>query len=309
MKAQPPSQAKSPRKRSWRYFRNLGIAAFLSLIPAYALVTAFKGVADSSEWAYPVRKALCCNPGQAKLKYEDVTFKTEDGLTLHGWYIPSTNGAAIMFVHGANDNRLQAFDVAHAMVDHGYGALLFDIRAHGDSEGDILSGVERDGVAAAAYLKTRPDVQGGKIGAWGFSLGGIVVIEAAAVTDTIRAVAADGPGPTVLDDEPYPQAFQDWLYVPYDLTFYPALQAKVGNFAKWPMTEAVKKIAPRPLYLMAARDFPFERRMTEGYFASAGNPKQIWLAPVEVHGTGWLLDTDEYMQRLAAFFDKALLNK
>ena len=49
---------------------------------------------------------------------------------------------------------------------HGYGVLLFDRRGEGESEGDpnvFGWGGERDLLGAAAYLRSRPDLDGSRI--------------------------------------------------------------------------------------------------------------------------------------------------
>jgi len=63
--------------------------------------------------------------------HQDVGFTTSDGLRLHGWYIPSRNGAAVVDFPG----RLGTQAHARMLARHGYGVLLFDRRGEGSSEG------------------------------------------------------------------------------------------------------------------------------------------------------------------------------
>ena len=63
--------------------------------------------------------------------HEDVSFTTSDRLTLHGWYVPSRNGAGIVDFPG----RLGTQAHARMLAKHGYGVLLFDRRGEGRSEG------------------------------------------------------------------------------------------------------------------------------------------------------------------------------
>ena len=69
------------------------------------------------------------------------------------------------------------------LVEHGYGVLLFDRRGEGASEGDpnIFGWAgDRDLHAAAEYLQGRPDVDPDRIGGIGFSVGGEMLLQAAA---------------------------------------------------------------------------------------------------------------------------------
>jgi hypothetical protein len=54
--------------------------------------------------------------------YQQVSFTTSDGLTLHGWYVPSRNRAAVIAFPG----RAGPQKHARMLVRHGYGVLLFD---------------------------------------------------------------------------------------------------------------------------------------------------------------------------------------
>ena len=125
--------------------------------------------------------------------YEDVAFTTSDGLELEGWYIPSRNGAAVIAFPGRKGPQRQA----RMLARHGYGVLLFDRRGEGESEGDPnIFGWrgERDLEAAVAFLARRPDVDDGRIGGIGLSVGGEMMLDAAAESDGLKAVVSEGAG-------------------------------------------------------------------------------------------------------------------
>src|SRR5207237_9616779 len=107
---------------------------------------------------------------------EQVTFRTTDGLTLKGWYVPSRNGAAVIAAPG----RAGSQRPARLLVSHGYGVLLFDRRGEGESAGDPNAfgwGAPADMKAAVAYLQRRPDVDRGRIGGIGLSVGGETLLQ------------------------------------------------------------------------------------------------------------------------------------
>ena len=123
--------------------------------------------------------------------HENVEFTTSDGLRLKGWYVPSRNGAAVIAFAGRRDTQLRA----RMLVRHGYGVLLFDRRGEGESEGDPnLFGWqgERDVHGAVAFLQRRPDVDPQRIGAIGLSVGGEMLIEAAAESTALKAIVSEG---------------------------------------------------------------------------------------------------------------------
>ena len=124
----------------------------------------------------------------------------EDGLVLEGWYIPSRNGAAVIAFPG----RASSQDRAKLLARHGYGVLLFDRRGEGESEGDPnLFGWQgdRDIHAAVAYLQGRPDVDPDRIGGIGLSVGGEMMIEAAAESSALKAIVSEGASSRSVRDE------------------------------------------------------------------------------------------------------------
>lgn len=76
-------------------------------------------------------------PEDYGLEYEDVYFKTEDELFLHGWFIPAddTPRATLIFCHGNAGNishRLESIEQFHSL---GLNVFIFDYRGYGNSQG------------------------------------------------------------------------------------------------------------------------------------------------------------------------------
>ena len=194
----------------WRYARRLLLAAaaivvgYLALGPL-ALTYVFTHAARA---AVPAAKL-----GTA---YEQVSFRTSDGLTLRGWYVPSRNGAAVISAPGRADSRKPA----RMLARHGYGVLLFDRRGEGESDGDpnIFGwGAERDFNAAVAYLRTRGDVDHGRIGGIGLSVGGETLLQAAAQSKGLKAIVSDGAGSRSIKEDLARPGTSKWEEIPTSL--------------------------------------------------------------------------------------------
>ena len=111
-----------------------------------------------------------------RVPYESVMVTTSDSLELAALYVPSKNRAAVILFPGATRS-----DQARMLIRHGYGVLLIDPRGQGRSEGDTVRWAgDRDLIGGVEYLRTRADVDPGRIGGFGFSVGGEILIEAAA---------------------------------------------------------------------------------------------------------------------------------
>src|SRR5262245_24630820 len=104
------------------------------------------------------------HPDEVGLEVEPIEFRTEDGMTLRGWWNAGRNGSPIIiFVHGLNRSRLELLERAAEASKRGYGVLLFDLRNHGESSRAYTTlGINetRDVCAASSAVRTKaPDRQ------------------------------------------------------------------------------------------------------------------------------------------------------
>ena len=100
---------------------------------------------------------FCDDPSYHQIEYEDVSFTSEDGLTLPGWYMASTsNDKAILLVHGRGANRTEGMRYAKSLINAGYNVLAFDMR-HPRQDPNILSTMsfheKKDVTAALNFLE------------------------------------------------------------------------------------------------------------------------------------------------------------
>jgi fermentation-respiration switch protein FrsA (DUF1100 family) len=240
--------------------------------------------------------------------HEDVRFTTRDGLKLEGWYIPSRNGAAVISFPGRKGPQRQA----RMLARHGYGVLLFDRRGEGRSEGEPNGwgwGGDEDIKAAIAYLKTRADVDPSKIGGIGLSVGGELMLEAAAETKDLAAVVSEGAGARTraeeVDTEGMP-TLDRWLaHVSYRLRDATVAIA-TGHTPPRHLKTLVPRIAPRPLLLIAAPNSPNGEKLNRIYYQAAHEPKALWEIPESGHVNGIAARPEEYERRVVEFFDDAL---
>lgn len=121
------------------------------------------------------------SPGELGAKgVEDVTFATEDGLRLGGWFLrpqdAPTGDTAVVF-NGNAGHRAYRLSLGRALADAGIATLLFDYRGYGDNPGSPTeTGLARDARAARRYLASRPDVDPRRLVYVGESLGAAVAL-------------------------------------------------------------------------------------------------------------------------------------
>jgi dienelactone hydrolase len=197
---------------------------------------------------------------------------------------------------------------ARMLVRHGYGVLIFDPRGTGESEGDPYRwGGERDVKAALDYLRSRPDVDPGRIGGLGLSLGGELMLQTAGETDALKAVVSEGAGIRSIREQMLKPGAIKWLSAPFWATQTGAI-AVFSNHAPPPnLKDLVARIAPRPVFLIYSGHPLGGEELNTRFYAAAGQPKTLWKIADAGHTGGLDAHPAEYEQRVVAFFDQALV--
>ncbi len=289
-------------RRLYRVLRLLILLVFT----AYFAGVLFVSLSVTYGLTVPLRGAVCC----LDLPHEAMHFQTADGLKLTGWYIPPKNGAVIILLHTYYGNRLHSLSVARLLVRRGYGVLMYDQRASGESEGDVrsLGWLDIADVSkAAGWLQTRPAVT--QIGAYGCSMGGAIALAAAAQNPSIAAVVADAPSFLTFDESRLESNPADWSFgLPVSAFYYSFVALRAGTLPPISTHQALRAIAPRPLLLISSGQAG-ERQRVDGFFTIAGEPKSHWHIPEAGHCGGASLHPDEYEQHLVDFFDQSFFNR
>jgi dienelactone hydrolase len=278
----------------------------VSIGAAGAATLAYRAV---SVYTRPPRRRLEHTLADVGLTSEELRLKAEDGLSIAAWYVPPRNGAVIIAVHGIWGNRGQLIGIGRNLVDRGFGIMLPDLRAHGDSDGRVNTlGLReaRDVRACVVYLQSLPDPPA-HIGVLGYSLGAATAIIAAAETPGIEAVVADSPFasvPWLLEHQ-----FDALLHIPRWLL--PILvrigsrQTGVDAAAIAPMDYAAR-ISPRTLLVIHGQeDGMFQYRNAELVYEAAREPKELWLLSGVAHAGAYDVDPEAYVARVADFFNDA----
>jgi dienelactone hydrolase len=242
--------------------------------------------------------------------HEDVQFTTSDGYLLKGWYVPSKNGAAVISFPGRSGTRLQA----RMLARRGYGVLLFDRRGEGESEGDwnVFGWYgERDLHAALGFLQSRDDVDPERIGGIGRSVGGEMLIGAAAESDAFKAVVSEGGSARSVRDDVANLGWSDPVGIANQAIITTAVAVFNNNLPPADLEALSAKISPRAVFFIYGEHGQggTEKKPNQGFYAAAGEPKEIWEVPGAQHVGGITTEPAEYERRVVGFFDRHLLGR
>ena len=133
-----------------------------------------------------------------------------------------------------------------------------------------------------------------------------MMIHAAAHSDAFRAIVSEGGSGQSFRDAYANNGLYDAIAGNLPVTLATAL---FTNTLPPPSLESeVPKIAPNAVFLVYGEKGQggTERMPNKGFYAAAGEPKQIWEVPNGQHIAGITTEPAEYEQRVIAFFDRNL---
>lgn len=234
---------------------------------------------------------IAATPDSVGLSYENVFFKTADGVRLNGWFIPGPDPSKMMiYFHGNGGNighRVEKLRLIHDKL--GLSIFIFDYRQYGRSEGAVSEeGTYRDAEAALKYVRSRTNLLHHRIIYFGESLGSAVAVDLA-VKDPPRAMVLESPLTSIHD-----MARAKLPYLPVGFL----ISDKYDSLSK------IRKIHVPLLILHGDRDgvVPFEqgRRL----FEAANPPKEFYTIPGANHNDIYVVGGQTYWNAWKHFLDR-----
>ncbi len=261
---------------------------------------------------YPRHTEPSKTPVDYGLTAETVRIPVDD-IELVAWFIPPTeaaNGATLIIVHGFGGNRGALLEQAVAMHEVGYGALLLDMRNHGESD-DVIStwgpAEATDVIAAYNYLLTRSDVDPSRIGLVGKSMGGAAAALAAAQLPDLAVLVLESTYSSL--EENLPNILPGIARTPGFLA--PYIFKRMDAATTEPLTEVlpaetVKSLHMPLLVIHGERDQLVPTEQGRAIFAAANEPKQLYIVPGAGHLDIFTVDPAAFTTQMRAFLAEYL---
>jgi fermentation-respiration switch protein FrsA (DUF1100 family) len=233
----------------------------------------------------------------------------DEDATVRGWLARGPRGGGtVLLVHSIRSNRVEMLSRARFLNDRGYGVLLIDLQAHGETPGNrITFGVrEADDVeAAVAYLRNAfPDE---RIAAIGVSLGAAAIVLAKTPL-RLDAVVLESLHPTIQE------AVENRMKLHLGQAG-PALAPLLLWQLSFRLGTPANELNPidhignlnAPILLISGSDDQHTRvAETERLFGAARQPKELWIVPGGGHFNMHAYAGKEYEHRISAFLDRYL---
>ena len=226
----------------------------------------------------PIRE-IACTPGDLGLDFEEVVFKSADGLQLSGWYIPAENSEfTVLFCHGNGGNIFHRLDSINIFQNLGLNCLIFDYRGYGNSEGKPSEeGTYLDAEAACDWLIKKKKESADNIIIFGRSLGGSIATQLASKIKA-RALVVEGTFTS---------------YVDIGKKFYPYMPVRCFARFSYRTIDYIKNVHCPVMFVYSRNDevVPFEFGLE--LYEAANEPKEF----VEIfgsHNDGFLVSGEVY---------------
>jgi fermentation-respiration switch protein FrsA (DUF1100 family) len=279
------------------------VIAITAAIIGFVLVGSF---VVGSALSHPVQSAIGKPP--TDLHARDVTFPSESGSTIHGWWCPASPTEAVLLLPGVRANRLSMVDRAKFLHRAGYSVLLIDFQATGESPGrQITFGwrESRDVIAAVSFI--RRQTPAARVAVIGTSLGGAAALFATPPLH-VEACVLEAVYPTI--ERAAENRLHNYLG-PLGTLGAPLL------FGQMQLRIGVGRDQLRPIDHIASINCPvyiinglIDSRTTRedavSLYSHARAPKTLWLVAGAGHVDIHRAATREYEARVLSFLESAL---
>jgi pimeloyl-ACP methyl ester carboxylesterase len=274
-------------------------------------------LATTRRFQYNDKENAGLTPASFDLAFEEIAFQAPDGVTLKGWWVPAAQArGSVVLVHGLNRSRIEMVRKVPFLHEAGWNALLFDLRHHGESGGELSSfghfeagDVER----AATFARGRSE---GPVVLWGVSLGGAAVMLAAADDPSVAAVVCDSSYRSLRDTVAHHfqlfRSFVWWLRVVPSWPVVPEVIYWIGHHGGFDpgsvdIVAAAGRLAGRPaLFVCNSGDRRMPKEIAFELQRAAGASAQVLVIPGDSHGGAYRDGTDAYQHAVAQLLGAAL---
>jgi len=260
----------------------------------YGVIVALAALFQSHLVYFPdAGRELSATPQAIGLAFESIEVRTEDGETLHGWWVPAPGGdkasrGTVLLFHGNAGNISHRLDYLQLFNRLGYATLAVDYRGYGRSSGSPSEeGTYRDSLAAWTWLVQSRETKPRDIVIAGESLGGAVASWLA---------ARQSPRALIL--------MSTFTSVP-DLAakVYPFLPVRLISRFSYDNVSNLRQVKAPVLIAHSADDELVPFAHGQALFAAAGEPKQF-LEMRGGHNQGFVFAREEWVAAVAAFLER-----
>lgn len=249
----------------------------------------------------PVPKAI--GPPPADLQAVSITLVTEVGDRVAAWYAAG-EAVTIILLHPIRGSRLTMLPRAQFLRAAGYGVLLLDLPAHGESTGEAITlGMREQHAVSAAVQHVRQHNRASAVIVLGISLGGASALMSNATFDALILESVFPDVRSAVSNR---------------------VEHRLGPLSDLPTWLLLAQLEPRidvhpdelrpidhiadltcPLFVLSGTLDPHTpSEETQAMYEAASQPKQLWLVDGAAHEDLHAYDSPGYEQRILEFLER-----
>mgnify|MGYP000086801206 CR=1 FL=1 len=268
----------------------MAVNFLIALVLFFAFIAAYLKYYEKIGIYFPY-KTVSYSPLDISLKYENIYLQTEDGVQLHGWFVPAANArGTLLYCHGNAGNIGHRLDMIKTFNQLKLNVFIFDYRGYGKSQGrPSEEGLYRDAAAAYEYLLGRGGIDAEKIVFYGESIGANVSIKLASRVQP-AALIAHGGFSSALD---------------MGRTLFPWLPVKWIITIKYDAAEKIKDVHAPKLIIHSRDDEVVPFKLGRKIFDAAAEPKEFYVMSGG-HNDAVFLAGEEYAEKIDGFLNAHL---
>jgi uncharacterized protein len=220
---------------------------------------------------------------------DEITFETEDSLSLGAWLVEADEPRAMVVVFNGNaGNRAHRLRLGEALARRGYSVFLTDYRGYGGNPGSPSEdGLARDARAALTWVSQRSS---GPIVLYGESLGAGVAI----------GLAAETPPDALILRSPFmslPEiASVHYRWLPTSLLLHD----------RYPNLERIAMIETPVLVVAGSADRIVPPDQSRAVHDAANQPKELVIVDGVGHNDPALLDGERMLDAIVDFLERTI---
>lgn len=238
-----------------------------------------------------------------------VAIPSGSGSELKGWFVQGNPGSgAIVLLHGVRSNRAAMLSRIRLFRAAGFSVFAFDFQAHGESSGNLITfGLleSNDVQTALAFLRRKLPEE--KIGAIGISMGGAAALVGSDSLDVnalvLEAVYPDIATAVANRIDMRLGAIGRAMAAPYVYVMGPILGIDASALRP---VDRLKSFKGPLLMIAGSEDRHTTITETKAMFASANEPKELWVVDGAAHVDLQAFAPAEYEKRVVDFLKRAL---
>lgn len=227
------------------------------------------------------------DPAPYGLHAEDVWFVSEDGVELHGWWMPHRRSrGTLLYYHGNSGSIAHQIGIFRHLRRLRVSLFAFDYRGYGRSSGQPSErGLYRDARAAWKFLTGELAQARGSIVLFGHSLGGAVAIDA----------ARDCPAAGLIVQSSFTQMRDEVKAI------MPTLPLHLAARNQFRSIEKIASVTMPKLFIHGTADGTVPSHLGEQLFEAAKPPKELYLVARAGHNDVHRHGGARYLHRLSRF--------